>query len=1086
MTTEFPCNNYSTYNEFEDLFKDIRAQNNYKYIKVRHTDPNKLTKTDLVEIGAFSKQEDGQGNNLNLVQKWNHADDLDTIIRNAHNISNRKKFYELKEIANGTISKQPNMLMRSVDFNKYKNASSFIKERANFTTASSMTIQADKMTEFFGYFHVPENGTYSFRINGDKYFFYYEDAALYDYSEATASLSKISSQHSGQNVINNLFFKAGDLIPIRIHINGVGTDFFSITKNNVGLKYNDVFVHLKKGGSYYNKYLMYFAFQPSKNKDDKYDAYFIDNDESNSYNSNVSSIEAMKSNLSLKYHKIEIDVPITFTSNSISKTSETEINANAPEGAKIDTTGSKLFYDDNLQNKIITPTPYTEGNNIYYEQYDSQSGYYITETNGTKKAVFDVIMILDDSRRHGNNYYVQFRIQKTSDFTFKIFDKNNILKLNKNKDTNKDGWIDEFLFNTKLEDNDEKYKFEISWTGNIHVSFRRRYRKRDEWKKRDRWAWGGMENFTFGGDNTEESNEKSLNGIFNLTQTRTIIPIGDRKKKNVTTYPSLGPEQKEKDIIKEVKSPFDSTGNIKMSNFNGVNPAPDYNRGETHPPKNKKLTTEYTYELDNPQGMKNRSVYVDSSGQLVYGYTYDGKTTSSNITDFPSNLLCDDPDNCNYSVSISDNGTISVYNNSHQQVGNPINYLPGYIDSNQVLANDNWKILTKNSLSNNEKITPNGTLNEIVSSNGKYKLTFVGTKLYIMFCTQSYSSDDNIKFGVNPQYNNILHTISNPNEEYYLYRTHSNPFVGQTMFVRNNVSENIKTLSFLPQDYDKVFKPDYYTKTSNVASVNTNNYRSVNPEGESVDTCKTACDDDNNCEHFFHTDNICYLDQNKNPLPIYTNKDNLGYNISNMYKKIYKIKSDCDAPQTEVYGVDSTEYSDYVMVYDSLKTDYENKLPNDPALTFNCANEEMRHCKKLYKDNYNSLGKEGFQEGNATGLEEDETDLNQTNQENKLFYDHLINKLHDVSSNYVQTGEYIDSTFYDTSNAKNFNFNKYRNDKYSKNIKDWSMNQNEEYSKENALTQDYKTLLTHENSMYTIATISAATLIITAIILARE
>ena len=30
MTTEFPCNNYSTYNEFEDLFKDIRAQNNYK------------------------------------------------------------------------------------------------------------------------------------------------------------------------------------------------------------------------------------------------------------------------------------------------------------------------------------------------------------------------------------------------------------------------------------------------------------------------------------------------------------------------------------------------------------------------------------------------------------------------------------------------------------------------------------------------------------------------------------------------------------------------------------------------------------------------------------------------------------------------------------------------------------------------------------------------------------------------------------------------------------------------------------------------------------------------------------------------
>ena len=1060
MTTEFPCNNYSTYNEFEDLFKDIKAQNNYKYIKIRNTDPNKLTKTDLVEIGAISKLEDGQGNNLNLVQKWNHADDLDTIIRNAHNISNRKKFYELKELANGTISKTSNMLMRSIDFDKYKNASSFIKEKANFASASSMTIQPDKMTEFFGYFQVPENGNYSFHINGDKYFFYYEDAALYDYSEANASLSKISSQHSGQNVINNLFFKAGDLIPIRIHINGVGTDFFSITKDNISFKYNDVFVHLKKGGSYYNKYLMYFAFKPSENKENKYHAYFIDNDESTSYNSNVSSIEAMKSNLPLKYHKIEIDVPITFTSNPISKTSSETISANAPEGARISTTGSKLFYDDNLENRIITPTPYTEGNEIYYEQYNNSSGFY--------------------EKAEGGKISIKLQI--------------NVLKAPMTLYINGNGII--------VNGEDEKYvkelqngthTFNILYNSGISIKYqvKDRNERQREWKRwkgwvwRDNWVYGSLRPVQFHNIGGEEKGTKNINNHLNLTQTRSIIPIENREKYNVTTFTSLTQEQKEKNITDDVKPPFDSTGNIKMSNFNGVNPAPQYNDATINPPENKKLTTEYTYELDNPQGMKNRSVYVDSSGQLVYGYTYDGKTTSSNITNFPNNLLCNDPDNCNYSVSISDNGTISVYDNNHKQVGNPIHYLPQYIDSNQVIANENWKILTKNSLSNNEKLTPNGTLNEIVSSNGKYKLTFVGTKLYIMFCTQSYSSDDNIKYGVNPQYNNILHTISNPNEEYYLYRIHSNPFVGQTMFVRNNASENIKSLSFLPQEYDKVFTPDYYTKTSNVASVNTTDYRQVNPNGDNVDTCKKACDDDNNCEHFFHSNDICYLDQNKNPLPIYTNKDNLGYNISNMYKKIYKINSDCDAEQNEVYGVDHAEYSDYVMVYDSLKTDYENKLPNDPALTFNCANEELRHCKKLYKDNYNSLGKEGFQEG-QTSLVQRQQNLNDTNQENKLFYDHLINKMYDISTNYVQTGEYIDNTFKNGSTNKNFNFNKYRNEKYSKNIKDWSMDQNEEYSKENALKQDYKTLLTHENSMYTIATISAATLIITAIILARE
>lgn len=1065
MTTEYPCDKYSTYNEFEDLFKDIRAQNNYKYIKIKNTDPTKLTRTDLVEIGVFSKQEDGQGNNLNLVQKWNHADDLDTIIRNAHNISNRKKFYELKEIANGTIIKNSNMLMRAIDFNKYKNAASFIKEKASFTTASSMTIQSDKMTEFFGYFHVPENGNYSFRINGDKYFFYYDDAALYDYSEANASLSKISSQHSGQNVINNLFFKAGDLIPIRIHINGVGTDFFSITKDNVTLKYNDVFVHLKKGGSYYNKYLMYFAFQPSENKEDKYHVYFIDNDETTSFDSNVSSIEAMKSNLPLKYHKIEIDVPITFTSNPISKTSSDTINADAPEGARISTTQSKLYYDDDLKNRIITPTPYTSGDKIYFEQYNNSSGFYEKSESGKRSIKIQIRILTDTMILHinGNGIIVNGGHGK---------------------------YVKELKKGT--------HNFHILYNSGISIKYQIKDRnKRNCYKVRRGWrkvwrgciVYGDLRTVQFHNIGGRQQHTKNINNHLTLSQTRSVIPINQREKYNVTTFTSLTQKQKEKNITDDVKPPFDSTGNIQMSNFNGVNPAPDYNDARYNPPENKKLTTEYTYELDNPQGLTNRSVYVDNKGQLVYGYTYDGKTTSSNITNFSSNQLCEDPNNCNYSVSISNNGTISVYDNNHKQVGNPIHYLPTYIDSNQVIANENWKILTKNNLSNNEKLTPNGTLNEIVSENGKYKLTFIGTKLYIMFCTQSYNSDDNIKYGVNPQYNNILHTISNPNEEYYLYRIHSNPFVGQTMFVRNNATENIKTLTFLPQDYDKVFRPNYYTKTSNVASVNTIDYRQVNPDGENADKCKKACDDDNNCEHFFHTNGICYLDQNKNPLPIYTNKDNLGYNISNMYKKIYKINSDCNAPQNEVYSVDSSEYSDYVMVYDSLKTDYDNKLPNDPALTFNCANEELRHCRKLYQTHYDSVNNpniEAFVEG-ITETTKKIDDLNEVNQENKLFYNHLINNLHDVSSNYVQSGEYINSTFKNTSGGhKDFNFNKYRNDKYSKNIKDWSMDQNEEYSKENALKQDYKSLLTHENSMYTIATISAATLIITAIILARE
>ena len=134
----------------------------------------------------------------------------------------------------------------------------------------------------------------------------------------------------------------------------------------------------------------------------------------------------------------------------------------------------------------------------------------------------------------------------------------------------------------------------MKFFGNTPISIKYQIKdrnKRNCYKDRGRWrgcfVYGGLRSVQFHNIGGSEDDTKNINDHLYLTQTRTTIPIDQREKYNVTTFTSLTQEQKEKNITDDVKPSFDSTGNINMSNFNGVNPAPQYNDATINPPENK-------------------------------------------------------------------------------------------------------------------------------------------------------------------------------------------------------------------------------------------------------------------------------------------------------------------------------------------------------------------------------------------------------------------------------------------------------------------------------------------------------------------
>ena len=218
-----------------------------------------------------------------------------------------------------------------------------------------------------------------------------------------------------------------------------------------------------------------------------------------------------------------------------------------------------------------------------------------------------------------------------------------------------------------------------------------------------------------------------------------------------------------------------------------------------------------------------------------------------------------------------------------------------------------------------------------------------------------------------------------------------------------------------------------------------------------------------------------------------------------MNKKNYMIRSKCNEFSDK--GIETTklnQYSDYNVIYDSLKPNYESHLINDNKKVGVCGHPKIidlgNQHNKIYKDGVDEKVQDGFRsirEGNQImSGKEDELQDRANNLEKSL---KLFDDQQKVASSLAKNHETLYQKYIT-------NYNTYLRDSSSEdNIENdirkdlppeiFRMDNDPLDLKTNKLQvmkEDNKKLLVHENTMYSIATISAATLIITAIIIARE
>ena len=524
----------------------------------------------------------------------------------------------------------------------------------------------------------------------------------------------------------------------------------------------------------------------------------------------------------------------------------------------------------------------------------------------------------------------------------------------------------------------------------------------------------------------------------------------------------------------------------------------------------KTLRIQYKYYLPDPQGTSNKKLFVSDEGALVLAYDYNNTTNYEIISKLPSDVFCPSGNECNGYFKIENDGMLSLMKDGSKLWNTTTSFYKNFDDENNPLANfafpDNivengyWRdTLTADFFEKGVELT---SKNSLISENNKFKLTFRENKLTIVYCINSYISEEINNKLVNYTIlnENIVTTTDGTSKQiYFLYRINASDLVGKKILKYEDKLNNMKTIQELPNNFTEVLKFTHYEETKNALPLmNTNEYAKIANNhrvgdylttDDNLETCKTKCEEEAECDHFFFMNtrngDKCVRDKNSNNLPIYTtnssNMDNDTNNISasNMYKKQYEIKSYCASNlTTSLNKEDATAFNDFNMIY-------ESKLENDPFKTYFCSDSKYWDISDKMTQLYNSScktegfrNKEGFSENCGT-IECVNDKLDELKNVNIKDIEKKQVKINDtynrIAGQYDELGKNVDTVILDQTVNE-------IPDKYKKNLTSYSPNTNTRDARED----DSKTLLIYENSFYTVATISMASILIAAVILARD
>jgi hypothetical protein len=577
------------------------------------------------------------------------------------------------------------------------------------------------------------------------------------------------------------------------------------------------------------------------------------------------------------------------------------------------------------------------------------------------------------------------------------------------------------------------------------------------------------------------------------------------KYRDVTIPSKIDVTEKTKSLVSNNKLAINKG---EYSVMLGNDPAPNYT---------KKYMVGYKLEqnLDNTSSqITNKEFLIDGSGQFVIKYNYNGVDNISVISTIEAVNLCPSNTTCNYTLVLEDDGSLSVYDNSKKRVWNK-----KYIQNANpnITENQKWKEdpQNRNYLSIGEKLSISSTINRLVSKNGLYKLCFMNENLVVRFSSIPYkTTTDNTNSLENAYYTTSQNRDNISQKQiYYLYRTDSNSMLGKKFLVKSNkINTNnneipIVSARILPNNFDQILAFDKFEKSNNIypllnesdlttvlnASVPTElNSKRYKVDTTSPEFCEKNCQDDPNCSHYFYLNtqkgDRCILNMDSNSLALQSNMPPNNQITASYFKnKKSKIITTCGNNKSgEQIPIVPGGYG----LLESQFQVYNNPLTNSSLDTYYCSDPiyktNNQRIKEIYNPNNTNM-REGF------SIPESKVIINDISNNNRI---------------YIQRQEQVGRNYIDVSNNITKNMNLYRTLESNDVIngiryKDDEMKIPDMYSTDlnhgfedtestrpltsvrDALKTDENIMLLQQNSLYITGTITAATLLIAAVLLAK-
>jgi len=599
--------------------------------------------------------------------------------------------------------------------------------------------------------------------------------------------------------------------------------------------------------------------------------------------------------------------------------------------------------------------------------------------------------------------------------------------------------------------------------------------------------------------NTIGNNYGNLSG-------HTSILSSDPFNKNVQKIREVKTYRSEPQMI-NVRDKVQTLTNVNNLHIN----AGDYNNkfgdptytgrgsGQSNPGINT-LTTKFVWTKVEEK-FTQKQLYINDFGILVLDYLYEGVNYTSRIENISYTPNQWDPaqGKCPYKLSLvssddTNKVTLMIKNN-----GNLVGSLDIYNqkDPYPKQANTVWKQSNLIEIRPGERLIEGqnalGSVSNSGTANGLFKFSLENINATLIYCVQPFT---NITI-TNDESKNKLFGFTTPGNQdnsqqmLYFYRILSRGLIGKKFLTETNVGLGVKDMYYVPNTNNNILQHHEFKDTPGYPMItpqyNQDNYVVYSANEKNKDQCQAECMSNSNCNHYFYVNGVgsgkgqCYIDKTNNTNSINTTQNP---NPATYGSGIYSVKKDIMISSCEYNDSDSKINPE---LYSAVKdrSVYYQPVANQPELTYYCGLARHQQAVQNIKNDYRQ--RDGF-----TNIE-----AFNTNCSNLSCMKSNVDSLKPVANAYSAKQDEISETYNVTQEelkrhrelSENLADPKFKYNDTNALIPDMFIN-NPEPRPETDITkgqiEDMKQNLLVQNTIFTLASISAASFLIIALAIGRN